>query len=133
MRRILSYVVFCFVAGLAASCSVPLDQAVIGRYHGDADLRGLDPSLKEYAQKAMTGARSALLEIKPGGRASFSGVGKPIEGDWKLVGTTLTVTSRNQLGSLKFQVKEDAQRLVPLLDNGQEKSLGGAKFWFNKE
>jgi len=70
---------------------------------------------------------------RPRCRARFSGIGKPIEGTWKLDGNVLTLTGENGQARLKFEVKDDAKKLVPILENGQEQKLGGAQFWFKKE
>lgn len=132
MRAILATVFFCALGALQFGCSVSLEQAVIGRYHGEADITEINPELKPYAQQGMTLIQASLLEIKPKGVARLSGLGN-FKGTWKIEDNRLILSRDNGRQAMEFEIEENGKRLVPLLEEEQTKFLGGAKVWFKKE
>jgi hypothetical protein len=134
MRRVFSSVFFCaFLLLLQTSCSVSLRDAVVGRYHGDADLSKLDPKLMPYAKDAMTALQGSLLEVKSNGKAKLSGLGNSFSGTWRLEGNRLILTPEKGERNQEFEVLDGAKKLVPIFKEDEDKFLGGAKIWFKKE
>lgn len=122
------------VAWAVFGCAVDLKTAVVGRYHGEADISGVKPEMRELAEKGATAINGWLLEIKKNGKANLSGMGsKTTRGTWKLDGHTIVLTPENEDRSLSFVIEEDGKRLVPILDDSERSFLQGARVWFKKE
>ena len=122
------------VAWALSSCAVDLKSAVVGRYHGAADITAVKPEMRELAEKGATMISGWLLEIKKNGRATLTGMGNSTtRGTWKLDGQTIVLTPENEERNLSFAIEEDGKRLVPILEESERSFLQGAKVWFKKE
>lgn len=132
MRGLFASVLVCCLVFFQFACSVSLEQAVVGRYRGEADITELNPQLREFAKQGLTLLQSSLLEIKQGGKASLSGFGN-FKGTWRIEEGRLVLTRENGEDSMEFEIEDHGKRLVPILDDEKSKFLGGARIWFKKE
>src|SRR4026209_1547866 len=131
MRYGMRFALLICIAWAIFGCAVDLKTAVVGRYHGEADIRGVKPEMREMAEKGATLLTSWLLVIKKNGTATLSGMGdKTSKGKWKLDGHTIVITPESADQSLAFAIEEDGKRLVPILEDSEKSFLQGAKVWF---
>ena len=134
MRYGLRFALLICVAWAIFGCAVDLKTAVVGRYHGEADISGVKPEMRELAEKGATLVTGWLLVIKKNGTASLSGMGsKTTRGTWKLDGHTIVLAPEGEERTLSFAIADDGKRLVPILDESETSFLQGAKVWFKKE
>lgn len=134
MRYGLRLALLMSVAWALFSCAADLKSAVIGRYHGEADISAVKPEARELAEKGATMISGWLLEIKKNGKATLSGMGNSTtRGTWTLEGHTIVLTPENEDRSLKFSIEDGGKRLVPILEESERSFLQGAQVWFKKE
>ena len=122
-----------FLALALAGCSVPLDKAILGRYHGELDITGTDKRLLEPMKRAATGLKGSTIDIKEGGKATFAAFGQSGAADWKLEGFKLSITPDGSDQPIEFLVSDGGAKLTPVFTERERAFFRGAKPWFKKE
>lgn len=134
MRYGMRFALLICLAWALFACSVDLKTAVVGRYHGEADISGVKPEMRDMAEKGATLVSGWLLVIKKNGTASLTGMASTTtKGTWKLEGHTLVLAPEGEDRTISFAVEDDGKRLVPIFEESEKSFLQGAKFWFKKE
>jgi hypothetical protein len=118
---------------LVLGCATTLEEAVVGRYHGELDITAVSSEHRKEAERAATLVSGALLEIKEGGKAKVSGMGQSGVGSWRLEGNRLILSLPDHDANLTFEVREYGKRLVPIFERGEDRLFMGAKVQFKKE
>ena len=113
-------------------CAVPLEKAIVGRFHGDADLSGLDKSMKAYEKQILTGIKEATIEIQEGGKATVNGNGQNFDATWKLEEKNLILTLSKLNETQRFEVSEGGNKFTAV-STKDHPIAAGLKVWFKKE
>jgi hypothetical protein len=133
MKNILRCVPLLLVLCAGLGCTVDLKTAVLGRYRGQADISGVDGQHREIAERAAMMVNGWMLEVKPNGKATLSGLGHSGRGGtWRLENGRLILTPEGSDRGLEFEIRDGAKKLVPVLGELESKFLQGASVWFKK-